>query len=253
MIACFKEESKSLYPLIFGAGVIASALWLATQQPQHLPASRARDMDLLPALTAALAGGFICARLGYVLTYHAYFSENPIQSLWLWQGGLSGAGGLLGACIGIGVYARWTRLPFKQISDELALPGLILAACSWIGCWLEGSVYGMRLDFELPLLTTRDMFGNLAARWPAALIGLIPALGALFVLTRRGVHRWRPGCQASLAGSAAALGMLLASLVRADPLPILFDLRLDTLAGLFTTIAGLSALLLCFRSARKSV
>ncbi len=241
--------TKILYTWIFSAGVIFSALWVAFQSPRRLATARAQSFDLLPAFTAALAGGLLSARLGYILTYLDYFRANPIESLWLWQGGLSGAAGLLGALFGIGVYARLTRLPFKQISDAFALPALIITACCWIGCWLEGCVYGLRLEAEVPLLMTRDMFGELAPRWPAALIGLIPSIAALFILTRARVQRWKSGCQASLTGSTVALGILLASLVRADPLPILFQLRLDTLAGLLLTIAGLCALLICYRGA----
>jgi phosphatidylglycerol:prolipoprotein diacylglycerol transferase len=245
-----REGIEILYTWVFSAGVILSALWLAFQPPRRLASARTQSFDLLPAFTSALAGGLLCARLGYVLTYFNYFKLNPIESLWLWQGGLSGTGGFLGALVGIGAYAGWTHLPFNKISDALSLPTLLITVCSWIGCWLEGCVYGLALTAEAPLLMTRDMFGELASRWPAALIGLTPPLAALLLLTQAGVQHRKSGCQAALAGSAVALGILLASFVRADPLPILLQLRLDTLAGLVLTIAGLSALLICYRRAR---
>jgi prolipoprotein diacylglyceryltransferase len=239
-----------LYTWVLIASVILCVFWLASQPHPRLAAAHGQGFDLLPVFAAAFAVGLVGARAGYVLTYLDYFRLYPVESLWLWQGGLSGAGAMLGALVGTGAYVRLSHLPLKQISDELAIPAMIITIGSWAGCWLEGSVYGIGLEAEIPLLMTRDMFGEISARWPAALIGLLPAIAALYVLTRGRAQRWKSGCQAALASSAAALGILLASLVRADPLPILFQLRLDTLAGLLLSVAGVSALLICYRGAR---
>ncbi len=189
--------------------------------------------------------------MGFVIVNLQYFRLKPVESLWLWQGGLSGTGAVIGALLGIIGFSRLTRLPVVKLSDALAIPALVIAVCSWTGSWIEGSVYGIRLDLAPVLLTARDMFGGLTARWPAPLIGLIPATAALVLLARTRTDTWKPGCQASLTGCAVGLGILLASLVRADPVPILYQLRLDTVCGLLFTIAGLSALLICYRRSKS--
>jgi prolipoprotein diacylglyceryltransferase len=235
------------YTWILAAGFLLSAIWLAIQPTQRWLAARARGADLIPAFATAFSLGLVGARLGFIIVNLHYFQRNPIESLWLWQGGLSGTGGVIGALVGIIGFSRLAHLPFKKLSDALAIPALVIAVCSWTGSWIEGSVYGIRLDMASPLLMAREMFGGLAARWPAPLIGLSPAIAVLLLLARTRIDTWKPGCQASLAGCAVGLGILLASLVRADPVPILFQLRLDTSSGIILTVAGLSTLLICYR------
>ena len=235
------------YTWVLAAGFLLSAIWLAIQPAQRWSAVRARGADLIPAFATAFSLGLVGARLGFVIVNLHYFKLKPVESLWLWQGGLTGAGGVVGALLGISLFSWLSRLPGKKLSDALAIPALVITVSTWIGSWIEGSVYGIRLEMAPALLMARDMFGELAGRWPAPLIGLIPAVAALILVTRTSVEAWNPGCQASLAGCAVGLGILLASLVRADPVPILFQLRLDTISGLILTIAGLSALLICYR------
>lgn len=232
------------YPWIFALGVLLGMLWLILFQTDRQAGSTAPDP--LPAAVWTLAGGLLLARLGFAAAYGGYYLRHPLEVLWLWQGGLSGAGGLLGGLLGLAVYSRLSASSWARNADRLAIPALLAAMSCWIGCWLDGCAYGLPLGSSIPLFTTADMFATRVARWPAALIGLLPLLAGFALLFDQG--RRRPaGRKAALAFTAIALGILLASLVRADPMPLLLGARLDTLAGLALSIAGALALLISFR------
>jgi len=220
-------------------------LWLMLQTPRQPSGEPAPDV--LPAAVWALAVGLLLARMGYAAAYLTYYLEHPVEVLWLWQGGLSGAGGLLGAVLGAWLYARISTSDAPKVFDQLAVPGLIVAVSCWIGCWLDGCAYGLPLQASFPLFRTADMFGARIARWPAALLGLVPLLAGLAILYRVVARRQRRGRRAAISFSAIAFSILLASLLRADPMPVLLDIRLDTLSGLVLSIAGASALLISFR------
>jgi phosphatidylglycerol:prolipoprotein diacylglycerol transferase len=47
----------------------------------------------------AVVFGVVGARLGYVLTSPGYFLENPVEILYIWHGGLSFHGAILGGAL----------------------------------------------------------------------------------------------------------------------------------------------------------
>ena len=63
---------------------------------------RAWGWDLEPferVVFWAVVFGVVGARLGYVLTSPGYFLENPLEALYIWHGGLSFHGAILGGRI----------------------------------------------------------------------------------------------------------------------------------------------------------
>ncbi|MEJ2011254.1 MAG: prolipoprotein diacylglyceryl transferase [Anaerolineales bacterium] len=242
---CLQGGAAIVYPWIFSAGVLLSIAWLMLQDASR--ESTETVQDLLPAAAWSLGLGLLLARLCFVGAYAAYYFEHPVEILWLWQGGLNGAGGAVGAVLGAGIYALVSDLPLRAILDRLAIPGLIVAIGCWMGCWLDGCAYGIPVRASLPLFNTYDMFATRSSRWPAALIGLIPLLGGLALLNFTTACRMPSGRLAAISFTAVALSILRASLARADPVPIVFHMRADTLAGLALSIAGASAFLISFQ------
>ncbi len=103
------------------------------------------DLTVLFVLGAAVGG-----RLGHVLFYEpAYFLANPIEILFIWQGGMSLFGGLI-ACLVIALwYFRKHQLDPWMYSDSLifGLPfGLWIGR---IGCFLIHDHPGTATDFVL--------------------------------------------------------------------------------------------------------
>ncbi len=122
------------YALAYIVGIIigwqiAAALM---RRPHLWPSGIA---PLMPAqvedlMTAIVLGIILGGRLGFVLFYQpAHYLTHPIEILYVWQGGMSFHGGMLGVAAGI-VWTAWKyHAPVLQVADALALavpPGLLL-------------------------------------------------------------------------------------------------------------------------------
>src|SRR3972149_585314 len=136
--------------------------------------------------------------------------------MWLWQGGLSWVGGVLGALVAVGLYAGLRRLRLAPLADALALPALWVALSAWTGCLMEACVYGRPVSASPFATLSADLFGVSAPRWPTAAVGMI-ATGLLVCsflwMERRNLASGRP---AFVWLSAFGTRPLVLSLTRAD-------------------------------------
>ncbi len=99
-----------------------------------------RILDLAIVL---IAGGVIGARLFYVIVYEpAYFKQEPLQILALWQGGMVYYGALIGGFITGTWYVLKKKLPFWRLADLTAPPLALGYGIVRIGCFLRGCCYG---------------------------------------------------------------------------------------------------------------
>lgn len=124
--------------LLLAIGVIVAIMLTHMEcRRKALPPDTAVDLCLL-----ALPCGVIGARIFYVLLHLPQFRGNALSALYIWDGGLSAAGGALCALIAIWVYARRKRIRFCRLLDALA-PGVCAAlAISIWGCFFDQSFYG---------------------------------------------------------------------------------------------------------------
>ncbi|MEO0700499.1 MAG: prolipoprotein diacylglyceryl transferase [Pseudomonadota bacterium] len=81
-------------------------------------------------LTLIVLGVVLGGRLGFVLFYQpAYYLANPIEVLYIWQGGMAFHGGLLGVAV-VGLWFCWKhKLSIASVGDCLAIatpPALLL-------------------------------------------------------------------------------------------------------------------------------
>ncbi len=89
------------------------AFWGRRVRP---PVDQLDDLLVYAALGIVLGG-----RLGYVLFYNLdYFLIHPAAIPAVWEGGMSFHGGLLGASLGIWLFARRVRVPVLAIADICA-------------------------------------------------------------------------------------------------------------------------------------
>ena len=87
----------------------------------------------------AVVFGVVGARLGYVLTSPGYFLENPVEILYIWHGGLSFHGAILGGALVFLYYHRKKGYPLWPYLDA-ATPGVALGIIAGrIGNLMNGS------------------------------------------------------------------------------------------------------------------
>lgn len=102
-------------------------------------------------------GMIIGARILYCTVYNwDQYSMNPVEILYVWQGGLSFHGAMLGMITACFLYSRRYRLPFHMVTDTLAItapPGLFLGR--W-GNFINGELWGRQTDVPWAMIFPRD-------------------------------------------------------------------------------------------------
>jgi phosphatidylglycerol:prolipoprotein diacylglycerol transferase len=107
------------YSLAYLAGIFIGYWYLLRllKAPGAPMARRHADDLVFYAALGIIVGG----RLGYVLFYNlAYYLQNPVDILKLWDGGMSFHGGLIGTVLGILYLARKEKLSWLRVHDYVA-------------------------------------------------------------------------------------------------------------------------------------
>jgi phosphatidylglycerol:prolipoprotein diacylglycerol transferase len=162
------------YAVLIGLGMVGGMVvaYLAAQR-RGLDPTRALDASLVAAL-GGLAGG----RVVYVLAHWAYYSDHLKKALRPWDGGLAWHGALAGGLVAVLAYCAVRRMSPALVLDLLTPGAGLLAACSWLGCFLNGCACGMEtypgqgllwtLSMELP-----DLYGIWMPRVAVQLLGAV--------------------------------------------------------------------------------
>jgi len=117
-------------------------LWLARQNAQG-PSPQMFDEFLTWAVIGTILGG----RCGYVLFYQFYyFLKNPLEIFYVWHGGMSFHGGLLGVIIAAFLFARQKKISFFALSDLLAVVTPIGLGLGRVANFINGELFGRAAD-----------------------------------------------------------------------------------------------------------
>jgi phosphatidylglycerol:prolipoprotein diacylglycerol transferase len=95
--------------------------FLATRRLAHMPYARLTHWqwrDVEDILFAGVLGVVLGGRIGYCLFYQpAYYMAHPLEIAYVWQGGMSFHGGLLGVMAAMVWFAKTRHRPFFQVMD----------------------------------------------------------------------------------------------------------------------------------------
>ncbi|MAG60931.1 prolipoprotein diacylglyceryl transferase [archaeon] len=88
-------------------------------------------------------GLFLGCRIFHVLVYNfQYFLSNPASIFYIWQGGLSSHGGIIGGTLSFYVFCKKNKLPFWKLADVAIIPIGLSAGFVRIGNFLNSEVIG---------------------------------------------------------------------------------------------------------------
>jgi prolipoprotein diacylglyceryltransferase len=115
------------------------ALWAVDRAARRLEQEPER---LYAVGSVALLGGFLGARLVFVLLHWSSYDDNWLGIVWPLTSGYNASGGILIGLIAVFFYGRWRRLSLWPTLDALA-PGLIVfLMTASLADFLGGSGYG---------------------------------------------------------------------------------------------------------------
>lgn len=204
------------YALAYLAGFLGGwkyAMWIARQPGGPMrPTSEDADNILPWIVLGVILGG----RLGYVLFYNlSYYLENPLQIPFIWQGGMSFHGGLLGVAVACIAYARYHKFHPLLMGDLIATVVPIGLFFGRIANFINGELFGRITTAPWGVMFPHG--GGLARHpsqlYEAMLEGLL-LFTVLFVLAKKPAIRRAPGFLFGVFLIGYGLSRLLVEFVR---------------------------------------
>lgn len=213
-----------LYTLRVVLGISLSLGWLWCIAPRR----GFKRQEVILWLWIILAVAMICGRLGYMIGNLAYFRQNPKSVFEFGKvGGLHGSSTLMGGILIVWIWSHRTKRPFSDTLALLTPLTLGIAAGSWWGCLDIGCAWGQEVSTLQAANTwyiTRspDLYHVILPRYPVQILGMLCAIVmAILAITS--------GKKGSIGLGLYLLGSTALTLLRADPVPQIGALRIDTL------------------------
>jgi phosphatidylglycerol---prolipoprotein diacylglyceryl transferase len=186
-------------------------------------------------LNAALVGvpaGLIFSRILHVIDQWSYFSTRPLGQLFSGEG-LTIYGAVLGAVLGLWLYARYSKFQFGILADIIAPATILAQAIGRVGCFINGCCYGLVTDLPWSLVyTNKNSYGYATTSNLPENIGVHPSVVYEFIwdmivfgiLLKVG-KRFKPnGALFALYLALYAVGRLFVDFTR-DGTPFMFGLH----------------------------
>jgi prolipoprotein diacylglyceryl transferase len=100
----------------------------------------------------------IGARLGHVLFYGwDYYSQHPIEILYVWQGGLASHGGILGIIIAMFIWSKYvSKRSILWVLDRVVVPSILVGALIRFGNLMNSEIYGVQTSLPWGFIFERN-------------------------------------------------------------------------------------------------
>ncbi len=138
------------YALAWVAGIVIG--WRYVLQLAKSPGAAMTPKmvdDFIVWATVGIVGG---GRLGYVIFYQPeFYLHNPLEILYVWQGGMSFHGGLLGMVAAITLFCRRYKLNLLSVSDMIGAATPIGLFFGRIANFINGELFGRVTSADNPL------------------------------------------------------------------------------------------------------
>jgi phosphatidylglycerol:prolipoprotein diacylglycerol transferase len=232
------------YALAYIVGLVIG--WRYCLHLADHPPGRVARGDVDDFLVWATLGVVLGGRVGYVLFYQfGYYSQHPLEALYLWHGGMSFHGGALGVTIAILLFTRVRAIPIFAFSDIIcaAIPiGLFFGR---IANFINGELFGRPTNVPWAMVFPN---GGPVPRHPSQLYealseGLLLFL-LLFVAERCGARR-HAGIVTGLFLAGYAVARMSGELFRQPDIQLgflIFGTTMGQLLSIPVLIAGIAVI-----------
>ena len=178
---------------------------------QARPTREGVDDLLVNVALGIIVGG----RLGHVLIYDpAFYLAHPLEILQTWKGGMAFHGGLIGALVGMALFARGQGVPFLTISDICAAVSPIGIFFGRLANFIKPEMWGRPADVPWAMVFpgAGDEPRHPSQLYEAGLEGVALFL-VLLVAVRAGALK-RPGLVTGLFGVGYGLARIFCEFFR---------------------------------------
>ncbi|RYF81372.1 MAG: prolipoprotein diacylglyceryl transferase [Comamonadaceae bacterium] len=163
--------------------------FLATRRLGHQPYASVNlptpwtRRDVEDILFLGVMGVIVGGRLGYCLFYKpGYYLSHPLEIFFIWQGGMSFHGGLLGVIAAMLWYARSRGRPVWQVLDFIAPCVPTGLAAGRVGNFINGELWGRFASPDLPWAMVFPQSGSMQPRHPSQVYQFLLEGLLLFVI-----------------------------------------------------------------------
>ena len=111
-------------------------------------------------LYGLIFGAMLGGRFGYMFFYGwAQLASNPLSLFFIWEGGLSFHGGLMGVIVSLFIYSYFHRISFLRLADSICAAIPIGLGLVRIGNFLNGELFGRPTDGSWGFIFPTDPYG----------------------------------------------------------------------------------------------
>lgn len=168
------------YGLLWAAGI-----WITLLVTQRIFKKEKLPEEWLDKLFMyTVIGTIVGARLGHCLFYGwDHYSANPIEILYIWQGGLASHGGAIGIAVAIYLYNKnVSKKGYIWVMDRLLIGVTLCAASIRLGNLMNSEIYGEVTTLPWGFYFPRDSQWDGAAHHPTQIYEMLAYI-SVFVLT----------------------------------------------------------------------
>ena len=138
-------------------------------------------------ITYAILGIIVGGRIGYVLFYNfEYFLNNPIEILFVWNGGMSFHGGLIGVIIASNLFSKLNKVNTFIFLDLVSLSAPIGIVFGRIANFINSELYGTptEVPWSVKFIAVDDINRHPSQLYEAFLEGIVLFFMLQFILKK---------------------------------------------------------------------
>ncbi len=200
------------YSLFYALGFILT--WWFLKAARKRGAHSLSDDDLSDLITYLIVGVVLGARLFEVFVWEpSYYLSDPLKILFIWQGGLSFHGGLVGAIIAAYYFCKKKSFPLSKLFDLLAIPASFALALGRIGNFMNAELVGTVTNVPWCVKFPRDE----GCRHPVQLYGALGRALMGILLYQLWKKKHKEGLIALVFVFLLGIGRFFTDFLRDDP------------------------------------